>query len=96
VRESISTLGIDTVREFRVDASTKRDVFDLYVPAFNLLIECDGRYWHSKPDVKRRDVAKTKRARALGYRVTRLPEDLIKSPAIHTQLLRLLTQQSLL
>lgn len=65
-------------------------------PRFNLLIECDGRYWHSQKNVKQRDAAKTRRAERLGYRVERLSEDLIKSSYISPHLSSLLRQQSLL
>lgn len=88
--------GVRLVPEFKVEGSRKRDVFDFYAPAFNLLIECDGRYWHSQKGVKQRDAAKTKRAISLGYRVERLPEELIKSDRIRSHLLSLLNQQSLL
>lgn len=32
--------------------------FDLFVPSHNLLIECQGEYWHSLPKSKRNDAAK--------------------------------------
>ena len=39
-----------------------------------VVIEADGTYWHSKTETKVRDARKTRRLRAWGYEVVRLPE----------------------
>lgn len=75
-RKTLESLGLNPIPEFTI---AKRLVFDFYVPAHNLLIECDGLYWHSLPGVKDRDIRKNKRARELGYEVIRLNENLIKN-----------------
>jgi very-short-patch-repair endonuclease len=90
VREILNAEGINTISEFKVEGTgNKRDVFDFYVPSFRLLIECDGKYWHSLKGVKQRDEAKSRRAIDLGYRVERLPENLINSFIIKDYLLSL-------
>lgn len=93
VREAVESKGVNVISEF---AAGKRLVFDLYVPSFNLLIECDGDYWHAKKGVKKRDAAKAATATRLGYRVERISESFINGPLLDRHLDSLLTQRSLL
>jgi len=51
---------------------------DFYIPSLNLIIECDGDYWHSREDMKRRDKAKDAYAKKCGYAVVRIKEHTIK------------------
>lgn len=53
-------------------------VMDFYVPQYNLVIECDGTYWHSKPGARRRDIIKNKWIRSQGMLLVRLWEHDIK------------------
>jgi very-short-patch-repair endonuclease len=93
VRETIEGFGVEVHSEFPV---SRRMVFDFYIPAFNLLIECDGDYWHSKPGVKKRDTRKDAHARKMGYRVERLSESFITSVLLYAHINNLLRQRSLL
>lgn len=52
---------------------------DFYLPAFNLVLECDGEYWHSLPKAQKNDLKRDKWFRGQGYRVARIPERAIKS-----------------
>jgi very-short-patch-repair endonuclease len=47
---------------------------DFYLPTVNLIVECDGEYWHSREDMKKRDKAKDCYAKKCGYEILRLPE----------------------
>lgn len=49
---------------------------DFYCPDMNLIIECDGDYWHSLESTKKRDKAKNAYAKACGISILRLPEHL--------------------
>lgn len=89
VRLLIEALGFQVEREFCA-GSRQKDVFDLHVKGLNLLIDCNGDYWHSKPSIKRRDEAKNKRAEKNGYKVVRLPEKLINSKELENTLRLLL------
>jgi len=68
---------------------------DFLLPEFNLIVECDGEYWHDrKPGVIKRDQRKTVFLQKQGYEVVRLPEQTIrKTPIIKLQ--ELLRQQIL-
>lgn len=45
---------------------------DFYVSAKNLVIECDGDYWHSIPEVQERDTRKNDYLTQQGYNILRL------------------------
>jgi very-short-patch-repair endonuclease len=47
---------------------------DIFVPSANLIIECDGEYWHSRPGRKESDARREALLVARGYTVLRLPE----------------------
>lgn len=51
---------------------------DFFVPSMNLIIECDGDYWHSLPKTQRTDKSKNTYAKNKGYNMLRLPEHIIK------------------
>ncbi|TSC63656.1 MAG: hypothetical protein G01um101493_380, partial [Microgenomates group bacterium Gr01-1014_93] len=45
---------------------------DFYLPKRNLVIECDGEYWHMDPKIKSRDLRKDRLLEKLGYKILRL------------------------
>ncbi len=52
---------------------------DFYLPKRNLIIECDGEYWHMDPKIKLRDQRKDQLYQKLGYNILRLRgEDIVK------------------
>lgn len=50
---------------------------DFYLPFLNLIVECDGTYWHSREDMKKRDKAKDAYAKKCGFNILRLSEEQI-------------------
>jgi very-short-patch-repair endonuclease len=54
---------------------------DFYLPAYRLVIECDGKYWHSLPNAIRRDAAKNHWMPQHEYNIVRLGEDAIRANA---------------
>lgn len=52
---------------------------DFQLKGTNILIECDGSYWHSIPGAKEKDIKKDKVLKAKGYEVYRLSEEEIKA-----------------
>lgn len=49
-------------------------VADFWLPEYNIIIECDGDYWHSRPGMKEKDELKTKCLENDNYIVYRLRE----------------------
>ena len=62
------------VKQFRY----KLGVADFYLPEENIIIECDGDYWHNLPNYKKRDKKQTEWLEENGYKVVRLWESDIK------------------
>jgi very-short-patch-repair endonuclease len=52
---------------------------DFYLPQTNTIIECDGLYWHTKPEVIERDIRKNEYLTKLGYNVIRFTDKEILS-----------------
>lgn len=52
---------------------------DAYIPSLNLVIECDGDYWHSLDRVIKRDRAKNAYLTKCGYGLARFTETDIRS-----------------
>lgn len=52
---------------------------DLLIPSLNLIIECDGNYWHNYPYGKELDHLRTQELQARGFQVLRLWEHEIKN-----------------
>jgi len=50
---------------------------DFYLPKRNLIVECDGDYWHGREDMKKRDKAKNAYAKKCGFNMLRLTEEQI-------------------
>lgn len=56
-----------------------RFLVDAYIPDLNLIIECDGNYWHSLDRVKNKDKAENAYLDKCGYKLLRLSEEEIIS-----------------
>ena len=56
----------------------KNRIADFYIPKYNLILECDGNYWHNRQDRIIRDIETTKMMEKEGYKVVRLNDQDIK------------------
>lgn len=54
---------------------------DFYLPEYNLIVECDGDYWHSLPEVAARDIKKDHFLTEKGYKIARIKECEIRENA---------------
>ena len=71
VLEFVLSLKLDAQLEHKIDAL----VYDVFVPAKNLLIEYQGTKWHSMPGAKQRDMEKFRHATQNGYKMMAVYED---------------------
>lgn len=55
---------------------------DIFVPQYNLVIECDGNYWHNYPDGTAIDMIRTMELIHSGYKVLRLWESEVNKMTI--------------
>lgn len=56
-----------------------RFIVDVYIPELNLIIECDGSYWHSLDRVMKKDKAENAYLKKCGFNLLRFSEEEIKS-----------------
>src|SRR5690625_1989088 len=69
--EELSKRGIKYVEQYRIG---NRYVSDFYLSDHNIIIECDGDYWHTLPEVITRDKRKNADIKARGYSLYRFWE----------------------
>lgn len=55
MRDELTSRLIPFVEQYPIG---NRFVSDFYIPKYNIIIECDGNYWHNLPEVKERDKMK--------------------------------------
>ena len=60
---------------------------DAYIPRLNLIIECDGNYWHSLDKVKKKDKAENAYLKTCGFNLLRLSESEVKDNSFKERLL---------
>lgn len=70
VRAVLDQLGILYIAEYRIGPY----LADMFVPEKQLVIECDGDYWHKRPGAAEKDAKRDAYMAAKGYTVLRLPE----------------------
>ena len=70
--------GLDVRRNVRMGAWEA----DFFLPAFNVVLEVDGTYWHNLTEVRERDRAKDAYLSSQGMRVFRLQESDLKRDGI--------------
>lgn len=80
VKGVLDVLGVDYVFQYPVAGF----VADFYVPSRNLILECDGEYWHALPKMRARDERHDAKLVALGYRVARLSGKTITRDALRS------------
>lgn len=74
IRGILESLNYTVVKQYKTDYQVNGAIrfFDLFVPNLNLLVECDGEYWHCTEDRINIDLAKTKYAEDMGFSILRV------------------------
>lgn len=68
--EELDRRGINYIEQYPLSGF----VLDFYLPDYQIAIECDGDYWHSLPETKKRDKAKDAYVKRLGLKMFRFSE----------------------
>lgn len=63
--------GIEYIEQYNLGDKFR---LDFLLPEYNIVIECDGDYWHTLPDVEKRDKSKNAYIKACGYSLYRFWE----------------------
>lgn len=77
VKSTLDALSISYVAQKQIG----HFVVDMFIPSRDLVIECDGEYWHSRPGRPEQDAVRDQVLLGMGYRVLRLSERDIKTGA---------------
>ncbi len=91
IQDYLKILGVSFFTHQYVSQIKHSYQCDIWIPIMNLIIECDGDYWHANPDrfkdedldekqrlQKERDTIRTKELIEQGFKILRLWEDEIK------------------
>lgn len=70
---------IEYIEQYKIINITDFYRCDFYLPKFNVVIECDGDYWHTIPKVHERNILRTVEMREKGYIVLRFMERTIEN-----------------
>ena len=76
--EEMERRGVTFVKQQVIDGLW---VVDALIPGPRIVIECDGEYWHNRPEMRERDRKKDAFLASRGYKVMRFPEAAIKADA---------------
>jgi very-short-patch-repair endonuclease len=68
--------GVTFVKQQGIDGLW---VADALIPGARVVVECDGEYWHSRPEMQERDRKKDRYLSSRGYSVLRFPEEAIRA-----------------
>lgn len=81
----LQDMGVTYTKQFLVQEKFQgqpgcfRHAYDFYIPSHNLLVEVDGNYWHSRPEVKERDTMCSDKAREKGFTLVRFLQSEIEN-----------------
>jgi very-short-patch-repair endonuclease len=74
----LKQLNIDYIHNKPITNIIHRYPCDFYLPKHNLIIECDGDYWHNYPDLRELDLKRNIELKQAGYKLLRIWEREIK------------------
>lgn len=82
--ETLTKIGIEFEEQYKIG----RYFVDFYIPSHNILIECDGNYWH---DIKENKEKRIKRDRILSsdFMLYRIGQDDILSDKLESELIEI-------
>ncbi len=72
IMQVLKELNLPFIFQFRPENYSRP--YDFFIPSLKLLIEFDGVYWHSLPEVIKRDIQKTEYAQENRYALLRFSE----------------------
>ena len=74
IQNFLKILGINFITHKHMKEIEHGYQCDILIPSMNLIIECDGDYWHKHPNGRDIDHIRTKELKEKGYKVMRLWE----------------------
>lgn len=74
--DELTLRGIKYIEQYNLG---NKFALDFFLPEYNIVIECDGNYWHTLPDVAKRDKSKNAYIKACGFPLFRFWESEINT-----------------
>ena len=84
IQNFLSELKIDYFAHHNFNNIQHKYQCDIWIPSMNLVLECDGDYWHSYPIGTEIDHIRTQELKEKGFKVLRLWEREIKVMDLET------------
>lgn len=81
MRQFLDKVGVEYKQEYKIGKYWA----DFYLPKYNVVIEVDGDYWHSLPNVKEKDTRKDKYLKSKGINVMHIKECELKTSDVIIQ-----------
>lgn len=72
--QALRDMGVTYRQQHKISGDFR--IFDFYLPEQNLLLECDGEFWHCTEERLKKDIEKTKFAHENGFFVLRISDSL--------------------
>lgn len=69
VQNQLDEMGIKYIKQKVVHDSKRCYILDFYIPSLKLVIECNGDYWHNRPDRIKRDNMLKKYVESTGRKI---------------------------
>jgi very-short-patch-repair endonuclease len=79
IYQELERRGVTFVKQQVIDGLW---VVDALIPGARVVVECDGEYWHSLPEMVERDRKKDGYLKSRGYKVLRFPEAAIHADVV--------------
>lgn len=96
IQDFLRELNFDFISQKFINDIIHQYRCDIFIPKYNLIIECDGNYWHHYPEGREIDRIRTNELMEKGYKVLRLWEHDIRNMNIETFKWKLSNSQELL
>jgi very-short-patch-repair endonuclease len=84
IYDAVKRLYPESKLEYEINTTPTHRRADIYIPEKNLIIECDGRYWHRLEVQLAKDRIRQNELEEVGYRVIRVKEEEWRRNRIHT------------
>lgn len=69
VQNQLDEIGIKYIKQKVVHDENRTYILDFYIPSLKLVIECNGDYWHNRPDRIKRDNMLKKYVESTGRKI---------------------------
>lgn len=79
IETAVESVLVDLELVFIPQHPVDRCILDFYLPDLDMVIECDGDYWHALPGAKRRDQKRDYWLQSKGFIVVRITETDIRA-----------------